>query len=626
MSDLFAYLTWRGDLPISDAAPLNEVDGMILARVAYFPFELFNWSSDYPLPELCQKISELPEETLKLPGDLELRKVLSSSPRFSSCVFSDFQKNFDSKATEQFAAITIHLNEREMCLAFCGTDATLVGWKEDLNMSFMVCVPSQGRALQYAEEIMLKYPNKKVYMVGHSKGGNLACYAGAFLPTGLAQRVLRVCSYDGPGFSDTVIQDPKMVRVRSKVQLFMPQDSIVGRIMNQIVEPVIIHSTNESIYQHDVYSWEVLGPKLVLSPDGATDFSTATGEAIKRVLSMTDPVQRKAVIDIVFDFLGSSNAHTVAEVRESMSKNMLSYLKALQGLSSKQVGEVMEVVSFFINAYASIFAKRTTDQAKQNAKTFWEQNVPEGARNVVEAAIDVASTIPIFQPKEAEKEEASDETDPKATGATFIGKLPSENTSEDVNPSNDGAASDNINVSNNTNFSADVDENATADVCPLDKDHELPAKQEVHKLASELLAHLSKPKSVEELLKTVAAEKASRAEEKEEQTADDLKAETPKAETQEAEAPAATVTKNFSVTYSNTITVDDDTPTEETTTASAENAENHAGAEDHEDTASEVKKTLTELFEKLRETLGKDDCQKDAAESEDTTTPEDMKE
>ncbi len=548
MSDLFDYLTWRGDLPFSKAVPLNEVDGMILARVAYFPFELFNWSSDYAFPDLCQKISELPEETLKLQGDLELRKVLSSSPRFSSCSFSDYQKNFNSKATEQFAAITIHLNEKEMCLAFCGTDATLVGWKEDLNMSFMVCVPSQGRALQYAEEMMIKYPNKKVYMVGHSKGGNLACYAAAFLPTGLAQRVLRVYSYDGPGFSDTVIQDPKMVRVRSKVQLFMPQDSIVGRIMNQIVEPVIIHSTNESIYQHDVYSWEVLGPKLVLSPDGATDFSTATGEAIKRVLSMTDPVQRKAVIDIVFDFLGSSNAHTVAEVRESMSKNMLSYLKALQGLSSKQVGEVMEVVSFFINAYASIFAKRTTDQAKQSAKTFWEQNVPEGARNVVEAAIDVASTIPIFQPKESEKEVASDETEPKATGAEFIGELPSDDPdgSEDV-------------------AEISTAEDTTSDAVPLDKEQVSPAKQEVHKLASELLAHLNKPKNVED--------------------------------------PSVTVTGSFSSSVSL----------------------NNATAE--EDPSSEVKKTLTDLFEKLREALNKDDCQKgdcqkDNAESEDTAEPE----
>lgn len=545
MSDLFDYLTWRGDLPFSKAVPLNEVDGMILARVAYFPFELFNWSSDYAFPDLCQKISELPEETLKLPGDLELRKVLSSSPRFSSCSFSDYQKNFNSKATEQFAAITIHMNEKEMCLAFCGTDATLVGWKEDLNMSFMVCVPSQGRALQYAEEMMIKYPNKKVYMVGHSKGGNLACYAAAFLPTGLAQRVLRVYSYDGPGFPDTVIQDPKMVRVRSKVQLFMPQDSIVGRIMNQIVEPVIIHSTNESIYQHDVYSWEVLGPKLVLSPDGATDFSTATGEAIKRVLSMTDPVQRKAVIDIVFDFLGSSNAHTVAEVRKSMSKNMLSYLKALQGLSSKQVGEVMEVVSFFINAYASIFAKRTTDQAKQSAKTFWEQNVPEGARNVVEAAIDVASTIPIFQPKEAEKEEASDEAEPKTTGAEFIGELPSDDT--DVSEVEDA-----------------VEDSAT-DAYPPDKEQESPAKQEVHKLASELLAHLNKTKNVED--------------------------------------SSVTVTGSFSSSVSL----------------------NNATAE--EDTSSEVKKTLTELFEKLREALGKDDCQKDDcqkdnAELEDTAEPE----
>lgn len=38
MADVFEYLDWRGDLSI-EHNPLNEVDGMILARLSYAPFE-----------------------------------------------------------------------------------------------------------------------------------------------------------------------------------------------------------------------------------------------------------------------------------------------------------------------------------------------------------------------------------------------------------------------------------------------------------------------------------------------------------------------------------------------------------------------------------------------------------
>ncbi len=125
-----------------------------------------------------------------------------------------------------------------------------------------------------------------------------------------------------------------------------------------------------------------------------------------------------------------------------------------------------------------------------------------------------------------------------------------------------------------------------------------------------MLAHLSKPKSVEELLKTVAAEKASRAEE---------------AQTTETQNIAVQDVAQNTVSL-NGVTADEEEQGRGNETASAETAERAADAEDHEDTASEVKKTLTELFEKLREALGKGDSQKDTAEPEDTAEPKDATE
>ena len=71
------------------------------------------------------------------------------------------------------------LETGDICIAFRGTDSTLVGWKEDFNMSFLPVIPSQHDALEYVEQISEHYKGR-LYICGHSKGGNLAVYASAF--------------------------------------------------------------------------------------------------------------------------------------------------------------------------------------------------------------------------------------------------------------------------------------------------------------------------------------------------------------------------------------------------------------------------------------------------------------
>ena len=48
-------------------------------------------------------------------------------------------------------------------------DDTLVGWKEDFNLSFMTNIPAQSEALKYIRRVSKKY-NSKIHLGGHSKG------------------------------------------------------------------------------------------------------------------------------------------------------------------------------------------------------------------------------------------------------------------------------------------------------------------------------------------------------------------------------------------------------------------------------------------------------------------------
>lgn len=90
-------------------------------------------------------------------------------------------------------------------VSYRGTDNTLIGWKEDFNMIFKSHIASQISAKEYLENIAKKYPNKKIRIGGHSKGGNLAVYASIFADSEVKKRIINVYNNDGPGFNEDII-------------------------------------------------------------------------------------------------------------------------------------------------------------------------------------------------------------------------------------------------------------------------------------------------------------------------------------------------------------------------------------------------------------------------------------
>ena len=68
--------------------------------------------------------------------------------------------------------MTIGLDDGTTYISFRGTDDTIVGWKEDFNLSNGV-VPSHRKALEYLETHGT-YIQSMLRIGGHSKGGNLA--------------------------------------------------------------------------------------------------------------------------------------------------------------------------------------------------------------------------------------------------------------------------------------------------------------------------------------------------------------------------------------------------------------------------------------------------------------------
>ncbi len=332
MPNINDYLKWRGDLTFNES-PLNEVDNMILSRFSYLPFNKIDMKNKETIGSIVKKLTKLQKEDFNIGGDKPLVDNLNDCIRFKDLLVTDYIENNNKDSEEQFAAVTIHLNNEEMYLSYCGTDNTLVGWKEDFNLSFMQHIPAQIEGVKYLKKIANKY-NKKIHIGGHSKGGNVAVYSAVFVEKEIQDRIIDVTNHDGPGFDETIIETKEYKRILDKIYTYIPQSSIIGRLLEHEEKYKVVKSIEKGIMQHDIYSWQVLGTKIVQMKQ-VTNGSELINKTIKNWLKETTPEQRKNVIDILYNVIESTNAVTMREISSSRMKSVSKMMKSYRSIEEK---------------------------------------------------------------------------------------------------------------------------------------------------------------------------------------------------------------------------------------------------------------------------------------------------
>lgn len=351
MSNILDYIKWRGDLSL-EASEFNEIDNLILARLSYFDFNgLFsNYDEIVTIEEAYKRFKKGKVENKRIlqNEDLDLFPALASCERFSSIKLTRFVNKVDELQEKQFSAITLFLPDNTILVSYRGTDNTIVGWREDLNMSFKKNVPAQLEGVKYLEEIAKNYPNK-IRVTGHSKGGNVAIYAAAFASKSTKKRIIEVYNNDGPGVDDEVAITEEYKDILPKTHTFVPQTSIIGRLLSHEEQYTVIESTQKGIMQHDLYTWQLLGNQFVHLNEVDKN-SVVIDKTIKKWLKEVNPEQRGEVINTLFDVLQQTDATTLAEVKTNWFKNARILYKSYQNVSP----ENKEMVSKMMDALFKI--------------------------------------------------------------------------------------------------------------------------------------------------------------------------------------------------------------------------------------------------------------------------------
>ncbi len=333
MANILDYLTWRGDIPFSQV-PLNEIDSLILSRISYFPFDnLFQGEEKITIEKAYKRFRKEKDKTVLQVDDLDLFPAVAKCARYKDLVLLDYINKVEPKEEKQFSAITICLPNHILYVSFRGTDNTLIGWKEDFNMSFSSHVPSQKDSKAYLNNIASKYEGD-IIVGGHSKGGNLAVYAATFCNDEIKKRIKIIYNEDGPGFDDDIIQTVEYQKMIQKVHTYIPQSSVIGRLLNHQETYVVVQSTANGIMQHDLYSWQVLGSKFV-SVKNVTDKSLLVDKTIKEWVKTVPADQRAQVVEVLFEIINSTDATTLEELSNKKIATARLLIKNYQNIDSE---------------------------------------------------------------------------------------------------------------------------------------------------------------------------------------------------------------------------------------------------------------------------------------------------
>ena len=261
MGKILDYVRWRGDLTL-DREPFNSLDAGLFAAFAYLPFDpsVKGHTLEAATKRLIQKKTLIHSDKLEA-------ELVNLSNRYKNMHFLDWSHLSQKKPPVQFTAMTIELDSETILVAYRGTDGSMVGLNEDVDMSYQPEIFGQSVAADYLDKMAQAYPDKKIYTVGHSKGGNFAAYALYAASPSLQDRVIKAYSFDGPGFMKEMYNQIEFQRVIPKMMTYVPEGSIFGMMLDHPERVIVVKSRMKHLMkQHNPLHWEVARNSFVMAP------------------------------------------------------------------------------------------------------------------------------------------------------------------------------------------------------------------------------------------------------------------------------------------------------------------------------------------------------------------------
>ncbi len=366
MKNIIDYIGEYGHIPFSQKG-FNKVDALILSQFAYLKLNGFvpdvgTFTDPVSIKSIAARddVSGLFADERYAKVNSELFEAMAASARFGNIRLNHYIDLVSNRWEMQFSAVTAYLDEENPHVIFRGTDETIVGWKEDFNMSFMTPVPAQVKAVDY-----LHYAAERIRgdfsVGGHSKGGNLAVYSAMKCSPIVRDRITVIYSQDGPGFTKETLEDADFDAISQRIQKFVPRSSIIGMLLQTQENYRVIEARSIGILQHDPFNWAVEGDDFVYRDDVAGRY-VISDESVNEWAKRADPVEMRTLVDKIYEVFEEAGVSDLNDIKGNITSMMQ---------KAKEVAENMdETDRHRIKAVIGVFFDIVMDQIKENLPFF----------------------------------------------------------------------------------------------------------------------------------------------------------------------------------------------------------------------------------------------------------------
>lgn len=346
MDTIKNYIKYFKDVTFEES-PFNDIDNVLLACIAYLDFDNLLKDS-LTLNDLGKKYfnkidyKEIKKEPLIVRRTNDVFEVVFNSRRYKDLIVSNYVKVVDKE--KQFCAMK-YKSDKFTYVAYEGTDDSVIGWKEDFEMIYKFPVSSQQMAIDYLNK-NIRFDDRKVYVGGHSKGGNLAMVAGMLARPSIKKRIINVFNNDGPGLRAREVNSVAYKKMMPKLKIFVPEEDVVGIILRENKELTVVKSSGKGVFQHNPFNWHCYGPIFIKSE--LAQNNSDLQDRILRWLNTHNDEKRKEMVDTVFNVLDKSDITYFSDIRQFKMNKILRLLKLSSKLDKDSRDLVISVLKVFL--------------------------------------------------------------------------------------------------------------------------------------------------------------------------------------------------------------------------------------------------------------------------------------
>ena len=336
MKNMLDYIKEFGHVSFEERA-FSEIDALVLTELEYLPLEKVvpsdeNGENFVTVKEIAEYMQEHKQELFDENPMMitqerhEVSQVIVDAPRFQSLKFFGVVSVWDKDTTKQFAAVTVEVDPSVRLVVFRGTDETLIGWKEDFLMTYSPLVAAQTDAKEYLAKQASLFDGD-LMVSGHSKGGNLAIYAAATQEEDVQLRIVDIFCFDSPGLYRSVLETKGYQNIVPLAMRYIPQDSLVGLMLESEVPYVIVKSNATGAMQHSAMTWEIEDGQFI-KMEKLTKNSQLNDQTFKKWTESVSDEELELFWNVFFELLFNAGIDTVNDLYGQFMHYVQEFLKA----------------------------------------------------------------------------------------------------------------------------------------------------------------------------------------------------------------------------------------------------------------------------------------------------------